>query len=127
MTAINPAHVAASAGPKRIHAPMMEATIVAVEVKLPAGSAVLWRTATWHCVGPNQSQKTRKIMHAPEILVSATCVRIPVTVGHSEAVHVELTHPMDPAETHMRHHTTGSSYSPKGRLIMLQVRSGWGH
>ncbi len=35
----------------------------AVEVKLPAGSAVLWRTATWHCVGPNQSQKTRKIMH----------------------------------------------------------------
>lgn len=34
-----------------------------VELKLPAGSAVLWRTATWHCVGPNLSQKTRKIMH----------------------------------------------------------------
>ena len=42
--------------------------------------------------------ETRKILHAPEIEVSATCVRIPVTVGHSEAVHIELTHPMDPAE-----------------------------
>ena len=34
-----------------------------LELNLPAGSAVLWRTATWHCVGPNQSQQTRKIMH----------------------------------------------------------------
>ena len=34
-----------------------------MEVKLPAGSAVLWRTATWHCVGPNLSNKTRKIVH----------------------------------------------------------------
>ena len=34
-----------------------------VELMLPAGSAVLWRTATWHCVGPNLSGKTRKIMH----------------------------------------------------------------
>ena len=35
----------------------------AVELKLPIGSAVLWRTAVWHCVGPNLSRKTRKIMH----------------------------------------------------------------
>ena len=35
----------------------------AVELKLKPGSAVLWRTATWHCVGPNQSDLTRKIMH----------------------------------------------------------------
>ena len=35
----------------------------AVEVRLPPGAAVLWRTATWHCVGPNLSDKTRKIMH----------------------------------------------------------------
>ena len=35
----------------------------AVELKLRAGSAVLWRTAVWHCVGPNLSEKTRKIMH----------------------------------------------------------------
>ena len=35
----------------------------AVELKLPSGSAVLWRTATWHCVGPNFSDKIRKVMH----------------------------------------------------------------
>ena len=35
----------------------------AVELKLAPGAAVLWRTATWHCVGPNLSNKTRKIMH----------------------------------------------------------------
>ena len=35
----------------------------ALELKLRPGSAVLWRTAVWHCVGPNLSNKTRKIMH----------------------------------------------------------------
>ena len=35
----------------------------ALELKLRPGAAVLWRTATWHCVGPNQSNNTRKIMH----------------------------------------------------------------
>jgi|AP95_1055475.scaffolds.fasta_scaffold12578_4 ectoine hydroxylase-related dioxygenase (phytanoyl-CoA dioxygenase family) len=34
-----------------------------LELKLRAGSAVLWRTAVWHCVGPNLSDKTRKIIH----------------------------------------------------------------
>jgi len=43
-------------------------------------------------------QETRKIMHAPEVAVSATCVRVPVFTGHSEAVHVEFTRPMPPAE-----------------------------
>ena len=35
-------------------------------------------------------------MHAPEMAISATCVRVPVLVGHSEAVHVEFTQPMSP-------------------------------
>lgn len=35
----------------------------ALELRLKPGAAVLWRTATWHCVGPNLSDKTRKIMH----------------------------------------------------------------
>ncbi|MEE2659290.1 MAG: phytanoyl-CoA dioxygenase family protein [Candidatus Latescibacterota bacterium] len=35
----------------------------ALELKLKPGDAVLWRTAVWHCVGPNRSRKTRKIMH----------------------------------------------------------------
>lgn len=43
-------------------------------------------------------QETRKIFHTPELAVSATCVRVPVMVGHAEAIHVELTDPMDPEE-----------------------------
>ena len=31
----------------------------AVELRVPPGAAVLWRTATWHCVGPNLSARTR--------------------------------------------------------------------
>ncbi|MCL4531612.1 MAG: aspartate-semialdehyde dehydrogenase [Actinobacteria bacterium] len=42
--------------------------------------------------------ETRKIMHAPDILVSATTVRVPISVGHSESMHVELTEPMTPEE-----------------------------
>lgn len=43
-------------------------------------------------------QETRKIMHAGDINISATCARVPVQIGHSEAVHVEFSKPMDPAE-----------------------------
>ena len=43
-------------------------------------------------------QETRKIMHAPEIAISATCVRVPVFVGHSEAIYVEFSEPMSPDE-----------------------------
>ncbi len=42
--------------------------------------------------------ETQKILHAPEIAISATCVRVPVYIGHSEAVHVEFEHPMSPEE-----------------------------
>ena len=38
--------------------------------------------------------ETRKILHVPELPVSATCVRVPVMVGHSEAVHVEFADPV---------------------------------
>jgi len=37
-------------------------------------------------------------MHAPEIAISATCVRVPVKIGHSEAVQVEFSRPMSPDE-----------------------------
>ena len=43
-------------------------------------------------------EETRKIMHAPDILVSATTVRVPVAIGHAEAVHIEMERPMTPAE-----------------------------
>jgi aspartate-semialdehyde dehydrogenase len=42
--------------------------------------------------------ETKKIMHEPEMAVSATCVRVPVYIGHSEAVHVEFAHPITPEE-----------------------------
>ena len=34
--------------------------------------------------------ETKKIMHAPGLNVAATCVRIPVAVGHSESVFIEI-------------------------------------
>ena len=42
--------------------------------------------------------ETRKILHAPELMVSATCVRVPVAVCHSEAVHIEFDRPVNPGE-----------------------------
>src|SRR5439155_3052913 len=42
--------------------------------------------------------ETRKIMHLPELRVSATCVRVPVAVGHAEAIHAEFERPMSPTE-----------------------------
>jgi aspartate-semialdehyde dehydrogenase len=41
--------------------------------------------------------ETRKILGDPGIKVSATCVRVPVVTGHSEAVNVETREPLEPA------------------------------
>ncbi len=43
-------------------------------------------------------EETRRIMHAPDIAISATCVRVPVYVGHSEAVQVEFSEPISAEE-----------------------------
>ena len=43
-------------------------------------------------------EETRKIMHADDIAISATCVRVPVFMGHSEAIHIEFSQPMSPDE-----------------------------
>ena len=37
-------------------------------------------------------------MHEPELAISATCVRVPVYVGHSEAVHVQFSRPITPED-----------------------------
>jgi aspartate-semialdehyde dehydrogenase len=42
--------------------------------------------------------ETRKILGDPTIRVSATCVRVPVVTGHSEAVNVETREPLSPEE-----------------------------
>ena len=39
-------------------------------------------------------EETRKIMELPELPVSATCVRVPVLVGHSEAIWIETERPL---------------------------------
>ena len=38
--------------------------------------------------------ETRKILELPDLPISATCVRVPVMIGHSEAVWVELASPL---------------------------------
>lgn len=42
--------------------------------------------------------ETRKILHEPSLAISATCVRVPVPISHSEAVHVEFSSPMTPKD-----------------------------
>jgi len=43
-------------------------------------------------------EETKKIMHANDVIISATCVRVPVLIGHSEAIHIEFSNPMSPDE-----------------------------
>jgi aspartate-semialdehyde dehydrogenase len=43
-------------------------------------------------------EETRKILHTEDIAISATCVRVPVWFGHSEAVNVEFSSPITPEE-----------------------------
>ena len=52
-----------------------------------------YTTEEWKMV-----QETRKIMHDPDMPISATCVRVPVYIGHGEAVNVEFGQPMSPQE-----------------------------
>lgn len=40
--------------------------------------------------------ETRKIFDAPEIQISATCVRVPVLRAHSESLNLEFSEPFDP-------------------------------
>jgi aspartate-semialdehyde dehydrogenase len=44
------------------------------------------------------ANETRKILHAPDIAISATCVRIPTFFGHAMTVWAEFEQPVDPAE-----------------------------
>ncbi|HEX8488660.1 MAG TPA: aspartate-semialdehyde dehydrogenase, partial [Propionibacteriaceae bacterium] len=41
--------------------------------------------------------ESRKILHLPDLLVSGTCVRVPVFTGHSLAVHAEFADELSPA------------------------------
>jgi len=39
-------------------------------------------------------RETRKIFHSPEMLITATCVRVPVLRAHSEAINLEFAEPI---------------------------------
>ena len=41
-------------------------------------------------------EESRKILHLPDLAISATCVRVPVLIGHSEAVHIEFKDTISP-------------------------------
>jgi aspartate-semialdehyde dehydrogenase len=41
-------------------------------------------------------EETRKIMELPDLPLQATCVRVPVMIGHAEAVWLETEHPLTP-------------------------------
>ena len=42
--------------------------------------------------------ESRKILHEPDMAVSATCVRVPVFVSHCVAAHLEFEQPVSPGE-----------------------------
>lgn len=52
-----------------------------------------YSTEEWKLV-----RETRKILHAPELAVTATAVRVPVFNGHAESVYVELESALSPEE-----------------------------
>ncbi len=43
-------------------------------------------------------EETRKILELPNLAVSATCVRVPVVVGHAEAIWIETEEPLTPVQ-----------------------------
>ena len=43
-------------------------------------------------------QESQKILHDPDLQISATCVRVPVFVSHSAAVHLEFERPVSVGE-----------------------------
>ena len=62
-------------------------------------SAIDW---TWEGDETDEEAKiraeARKILELPELPISATTVRVPVLVGHAEALWVELEEPLSPAQ-----------------------------
>jgi aspartate-semialdehyde dehydrogenase len=42
--------------------------------------------------------ETRKILHLPQLRIAATCVRVPVPIGHGESVFIETTRKISAAE-----------------------------
>lgn len=63
-----------------------------------AGNVIPWigerRADGWNEEEDKIRQETRKIMELPDLVVAATCVRVPVRVGHSISATAELEKPI---------------------------------
>jgi len=58
--------------------------------------------------------ESRKILHIPDLLVSGTCVRVPVFTGHSLAIHAEFAEDLSP-----EHATELLAGAPGVRLVAV--------
>ena len=60
--------------------------------------------ADWEFDGEEFDEETkirdesRKILEMPELPISATCVRVPVMVGHAESIWIETVEPLSPEQ-----------------------------
>jgi aspartate-semialdehyde dehydrogenase len=81
-------HVAGEQKTARVYPhPIAFNALPEIDVFLPNGyTKEEWKVVT----------ESRKILHLPELRLSCTAVRVPVFVGHSEAVHVETTEKITP-------------------------------
>jgi aspartate-semialdehyde dehydrogenase len=72
--------------------------------RTPAGEADLAMDWDFDGVEFDEESKlrdeTRKILELPDLPISATTVRVPVLVGHAEAVWVETEEPLPPEDAH---------------------------
>jgi aspartate-semialdehyde dehydrogenase len=72
-----------------------------LEAQLPAGGNVV---GDWELEGDEFEEESklraesRKILELPELAFSASCARVPVLVGHSQAIWIETENPLSPHE-----------------------------
>ena len=84
----------------------------------PSGEHNLVMDWSWEGDESDEESKlraeTRKIMELPDLPITATCVRVPVLVGHSEAIWAEFEQPLSPGDA-----TAILSESPSVRVLRL--------
>jgi len=119
---LKPLHDAA--GLKRVHVATYQSVSGAGAQRMetlraePAAAHNLVMDWTWEGDESDEESKlraeTRKILELPDLPISATCVRVPVLVGHSEAIWAEFEEPLSPREA-----TAILSEAPSVRVLRL--------
>jgi len=119
---LKPLHDAA--GLKRVHVATYQSVSGAGAQRMealraePAAAHNLVMDWTWEGDESDEESKlraeTRKILELPDLPISATCVRVPVLVGHCEAIWAEFEEPLSPQEA-----TAILSEAPSVRVLRL--------